>query len=124
MKEFSKIETWEDICEALNIDPVKSLAWVDHLEEEDKKPQAALFKINKLRKLSWGDEIPSFANGNQEKWFPVFNGRSGFGFSDTGYDVTDTYVGARLSYKTEEDSDHAATQFIEWYEDLMVIPEE
>lgn len=128
MKKGTEIKTWEDICEVLNIDQVASLAKFDTFDEEDKLPQMRFFQLTKLSKALWGEEIPTFTKPTQKKWFPVFwgnnkNEKSGFGFTDSGpyYDRTVTVVGARLSYPSEELSDHAGTVFIEWYRDMMVI---
>jgi hypothetical protein len=125
--EIKEVETWEELCAAIGIDPVQSLVWAENLEEEDKGPQIALFRLSKLSKYYWDEVIPSFKNGKQEKWFPLFYGLhstapSGFGFSnsDTNYDHTDTNVGARLSYPTKKLSDSAAKHFLPWYYDLMV----
>ena len=50
------------------------------------------------------DWVPDWENNNQFKWSPYFDMRSGFGFSDSHYAITNsyTYVGSRLCFKSEE----------------------
>ena len=47
---------------------------------------------------------------------------SGFGFdgSDFNFTVTHTPVGSRLCFKTKEQSDYCATQFIDLYKQFLL----
>jgi hypothetical protein len=62
---------------------------------------------------------PDWNDRSQEKWFPVFNLSSGFGFSisDCHYSIAD--VGSRLCFESEKKSNYAATQFIDIYRDFI-----
>jgi hypothetical protein len=128
MKKGTEIETWEDICKLLNIDPITSIAWVEHLEEEDRAPQLGLFRCTKLSQ-ALNNGIDPYAIRHADKYYPRFNmydsnDPSGFGFSgvDGGWTRSDAYVGARLSYNDPNLATHAGTKFTSWYRDWMVIP--
>lgn len=128
--DITKLKTWEDVAEALGIDPVASLAFADHMMlDEEKAPALAFFKLSKLSKAAYGDKQPDWSDGDEYKYWPYFDmddedATSGFGFSGTYYDLWNTYtfVGSRLCYPTREMAKHAGTQFIDWYRDLMVLP--
>jgi hypothetical protein len=126
--EIKEVETWEELCEAIGIDPVQSLAWAEQLPEERRPAMIAVFRFTELTNYYWGEIVASFKDSGQEKWFPVFYGRdstepSGFGFSHslTFYVLTYTFVGARLSYPTKKLSDSSAKNFLSWYRDFMVV---
>ena len=122
-------KTWEDICASLDIDPVQALAFAEHIVEKDRAAVVAFYKLTKLSEASYGPKQPDWTNENEYKYWPYFdmnneNDPSGFGFSDT-YCVdwdAGTFVGSRLCYPTSEMAEYAGTQFIDWYRELMVLP--
>lgn len=125
----SEFKTWEDVCAALNIDPIASLAFAEQLPDEDKAAQIAFFKLSKLSKACYEGKQPDWKNSKEYKYWPYFDmndsdAPAGFGFSRTGYGywLTLTFVGSRLCYPTRELAEHAGTQFIDWYRDVMVLP--
>jgi hypothetical protein len=124
MKQGTEIISWEDLCEAAGLDPVKELAQFDALDPKIKKRHIGLHKIETASNHYWRDEKSDLTDPNQEKWFNVFNGRndSGFGFSYslTYYDYADADVGAPLSFPSEEIANHVAGIGLEWYRDFMV----
>ncbi len=129
MENGTNLKTWEDICVALNIDPVTSVAFAEQLPDEDKAPVLAFFKLSKLSKATYGDKQPDWSNSEEYKWWPWFdmdddNIPSGFGFSCTYSSFWNAYttVGSRLCYPTEAMAEHAGKHFIDWYRDLMVLP--
>lgn len=132
IKTGTQIKTWEDICAGLAIDPVQSLAFLDQVDEADKKHMVADFKLKKLSQLNWqqAKKVPDLRDRKQEKWYPVFWGNNpdkpssfGFSFSGTNFVYSDSAVGLRLSHPDERLSDHAGTQFEDWYRDLHVVAE-
>lgn len=116
-----KPETWEDICDQLNIgaelpfaSPVNSRQeafnsmWIlDHLSE--------LAWLNSGKVLDWDDM-------NQKKWFLYFNLNSGFGVSHSLYVRWYTYstVGSRLSFPTQEWAEYAGKVFLKHFENFMI----
>jgi|SRR6185437_10615038 len=128
MKTPQQIKTWEDVCEGLQIDPVKSLEFLQYMDADDREHHEFDFKLKKLAKLAWGNVEADFRKGRQEKWFPLFNGNlsdkpSGFGFlrSHSYYGHTCTVVGARLSYPSEAWADCAGREFEDWYRKAYVV---
>ena len=128
MKEGTEIQSWEDICEALNIDPVASIAWVQSLPEADQAPMLGVFRCMKLNEaLNKG--LDPYASRSADKTYPLFNmydgsDPSGFWFANVagGWTFSDSHVGARLSNNDPKLSRHAAKTFTAWYRDWMTIP--
>ena len=118
-----RIKTFEDACKELGID-ASGKATVSTTESElsdDLKSIAAYTQlIIIVRALNEGWK-PNWEDGNEKKWFPWFVYKSGFGFSYTDYDHwdTNTHVGSRLCFKTEELAKYAATQFESIYNDYL-----
>lgn len=130
MKKPTQFETWEDVCEALGIDPVTSLAWAENVPAEDKAPLIAFFKLSKLSKAAYEGKQPDWSDEDEYKYWPYFymndeNGPAGFGFSYSfcGRWFTNASVGSRLCYPTRAMAEHAGKHFIDWYRDLMVLPQ-
>lgn len=73
-------------------------------------------KVNKIIK-SVNDGLQFF------KYWPYFNLSSGFGFSDSHYTYvySDSDVGSRLCFESEEKCKYAATQFLSIYEEFLTI---
>lgn len=129
MNQQNQFETWEDICKALNIDPVASLSFADQLPDEDKAPVTAFFKLSKLSKACYGDKAPDWQNANEYKYFPYFDMDDsddstgfGLGYVYTSYWGANTISGSRLCFPTREMAEYAGRNFIAWYRDLMVLP--
>jgi hypothetical protein len=69
--------------------------------------------------------IPSLADTDQKKWFPVFvlSSGSGFDYSVSNYFCTYALTGAglRLCFETKEKCEYVARQFIDLYEQYITI---
>lgn len=118
----NRINSWEDIAAEYGIDPVNSLPYPNPCLETgypvftyedgtksnpvaDKKHKNACFMLELLGRLLNGKPV-NYDNSNQGKYWPWFKKRpAGFGFGDvnTGYDVTHTTVGPRLSFLNAAD---------------------
>ena len=65
------------------------------------------------------DWVPNYKDKNQERWFPIFNTRSGFSFwyAYCGDDCSGsgTYVGGRLCFTTKELATFAGKTFLNKY---------
>jgi len=114
---FEDIKTFEDACQALDIDP--DAVWGD-IDTPDEIAYKKLKVIIQAINQGW---IPDWNNTNQRKWYPWFNLSSGFGFgvSDCDYGNTSACAGSRLCFETEEKSDYAAKQFLEIYKEFVTI---
>lgn len=66
---------------------------------------------------------PDWENNNENKYYPWFKHKSGFGLSYGGYDGWDTYagVGSRLCFANRETAKYAAETFMELYERCYLI---
>lgn len=115
--DFRDIKTYEDACEARPVDKE------DKIYSTDSSDIIAYKKLKHLRKAICPDFIVDWTNGNQQKWYPWFNLSSGFGFGDSNYNCshTDAGVGSRLCLPTEEISNYFGKQFIDLYEELIII---
>ena len=116
-KIFNKIKTFEDACKESGITEDQVFSTTD---TPDEKAYKKLKQIIKVINEGW---VPDWNNSNQRKWYPWFYLSSGFGFSYSFYscDYTDSSVGSRLCFETEEKCDYVAKQFIEIYEEFLTI---
>jgi hypothetical protein len=116
-KSFKEIKTFEDACEELDIMPDGVFSITDTSDE------IAYMKLKTIIKAINQGWTPDWNNSNQEKWYPWFNLSSGFGFSCSGCICDWTYsgVGSRLCFKSEENSNYAAKQFLDLYEEFLTI---
>jgi hypothetical protein len=120
-----RIKTFDDACRELGIDPAAML----RIETDDPfigKQLNAIAAFTKLTIISRAlneNWVPDWTDGNQRKWWPWFEWKSGFGFSHATYDHwhTHTNVGSRLCYKSEELAKYAATQFESIYQDFLTL---
>jgi len=124
LNSYKSIKTFEDACEELEINPEEIFNEKDTPDEiAYKKLKIIVRAINTNAKgETW---VPDWNNTDQRKWWPwfVLSSGSGFGFSFSFYDyaITLTSVGARLCFETKEQSDYAANQFIDIYEQFLTI---
>jgi hypothetical protein len=121
---YENIKTFDDAYYKLGINPDSLFKKSDTPDEiAYKKLKIIVRAINTSASgITWE---PDFTNTDQKKWYPWFNlsSGSGFGFSCSAfyYDNTHTDVGARLCFQTKEQSDYAATQFIDIYKQFLTI---
>jgi hypothetical protein len=116
-KDFESINSFDKACETLGIDP-ESVFNIKDLPDE-----IAYKKLKIIAKAINQGWVPNWNNRSEQKWFPIFNLSSGFGFSGSGYryDYTTTGVGSRLCFESEEKSDFTANKFIDIYKDLLTL---
>lgn len=118
-KRFDEIITFADACEECGITEEEFNERFEKLGlDADTINYEKLKIVVKAVNQGW---TPDRNNGNQKKWFPIFNLSSGFGFQLSAYDFTHTgtYVGSRLCFESEQKSDYAAKQFIEIYKNFL-----
>jgi hypothetical protein len=116
-RSFEDINTFEDACEELGIDP-------ETVTHKNDTPDEAAFKKLKvvIRAINQG-WVPDWDNKSQYKYWPWFNLSSGSGFSasTSHYSCADTRVGSRLCFESEAKSNYAAKQFNELYKQFFTI---
>lgn len=115
--DYMDIKTFEDACEALDIDPDAVCCDADTLDE------IAYKRLKIIIKAINGGWEPDWDNTSQRKWHPWFKLSSGFGFDDSAfvYGLSNSFVGSRLCFESEEKSDYAAKQFLSLYKELLTI---
>jgi len=117
-----KIKTFEDACQALNLDPTH-LPIVDLLPERLRKSIIAFYKLTIIiEALNEGWE-PNWWDNNERKFYNYFYCPSGSGFfcSCTGFAFTSADVGSRLCFKSRNLAEYALSQFKDLYEDYLLI---
>ena len=119
-----KVKSFEDACKVLDITP--SVPVVTGIPEKYQKPLIANYQLMVIAEALNEGWTPDWSNGEWDKWHPWFNmdnsssaGRFSFDVAD--YQDSDSYVGSRLCFKSEELADYAGTQFLELYRELFVI---
>lgn len=119
-KPMDRVKSVEDACEVLGIDP-------DDVWQEYDKPDEIAYKQLKvitraLNFLANGNKewVPDYNNSNQRKWYAWWwLNDPGFRLNDVNCDYTNTAVGARLVFISEELARYAATQFFGIYKDYL-----
>jgi nitrite reductase/ring-hydroxylating ferredoxin subunit len=124
LKITDRIKTWEDVCKHMQCDPVDSLPF-ESPDNEEEEAINAYFKIRSIVYVLNEGWFPDWDNTSQYKYYPWFymdsKAGSGFGLSFGGcaYGGSDSNVGSRLCFKSEELAKYAATQFANEYRDFM-----
>ena len=108
--DFMNIKTIEDARKETR----KSLAYLEFRQDET-EDEWAYRMMKMVRDAICQDWVPDQTNTNQKKWTPIINRSDGSGFSGSDYDSvnTFTYVGSRLWFETEKQSDHFGRIFID-----------
>ena len=119
-----KVKSFEDACKVLDITP--SVPVVTGIPEKYQKPLIANYQLIVIAAALNEGWTPDWSNGEWDKWHPWFDkddsssaGRFSFDVSD--YQRSNSSVGSRLCFKSEELADYAGTQFLELYRELFVI---
>lgn len=128
--DYTTIKTFEDACKKENIDPL-SLLDVSVVPKEFRKALLSVYKLFVIFKAINNGWTPDWSNWNQYKYYPWFEVKatkalsSGFGFSISGYDFTDTdaCVGSRLCTDASEKAKYIANQFQDEYKEFLLITE-
>jgi hypothetical protein len=124
-KVTDRIKTVEDAWQEVTGSPIPALPYPNDKNDFEKglNATANLFVIRAALNEGW---IADWSNRNEYKYWPYFEyskGVSGFGFSDTCCDLGHSYtsVGSRLCYKSRELAEYAGKQFIEVYNQFLLI---
>ena len=122
---MTKIKTFEDACEALELDAKKVIPDFSMFPEKHQKAMVAHAKLIIIAEaLNEGWE-PDWGNREWDKYYPWFDmgGSSGSGFAYVGYAHWDSAsaCGSRLCFKSRELAEYAGEQFKELYKDYFLI---
>ncbi|MEF9922998.1 MAG: hypothetical protein RR854_00290 [Muribaculaceae bacterium] len=124
------VNSYETACNNLGIlfTPLLGLD-LDNIGISNKHVKAisAIYKLMIIAE-AWNkaDEfVPNFDNTNQYKWFPWFRkqGTGGFVSANTNSAATSVYafLGSRLCFKSEERATEFGEQFIDLWNDFLLI---
>jgi len=120
-----RIKTFEDACKELN-EPA-SLLWADSLPEKHRRAIIAFYKLIMITEALNEGWTPDFLDGPQNKYWPwfYFGANAGFGSLYAYYVASDTSaaVGARLCYKSRSLAVYSGTQFIDLWQDYLILKE-
>ena len=119
-----KVKSFEDACKVLDITP--SVTVVTGIPEKYQKPLIANYQLMVIAEALNEGWTPDWSNGEWDKWYPWFNMDNSSSAGRFSFDVSvnrasNSGVGSRLCFKSEELADYAGTQFLELYRELFVI---
>jgi len=123
--DYKSIETFEDACKKLNVDPQK-IPDVSGLTKEFAKPITAYYKLLIIYQAINNGWKPDWSDYNQYKYYPWYEVlSSGFGFSDSAYDYdfADACVGSRLCTDSRDKALYIAATFEAEYKDFFLYSE-
>lgn len=115
LKPTERIKTFADACEVLGVNPATI---------GDKKLETVIKALNFLQNGNkiW---IPDYDNSNERKYYCWWwLNKPGFRLLAVRYALTDSTVGPRLVFLTEELARYAASQFFELYKEYYVMQPE
>jgi len=119
--------TWEELAEAVSMHPINSLPFANPKDNREISVNAD-FVLDVLSEYINKDETgkiwkPNRKNSKEDKWFPVFQGNpgDGFSFNDSHYYHSASIVGSRHEYRDKARSDHAGKYFLKYYEQRSTI---
>ncbi|MFL9835012.1 hypothetical protein [Chryseobacterium terrae] len=119
-----KIKTFEDACKYLKRNA--TLPDFSMIPEKDKNSLIAHYKLTIICEALNEGKLPNWSDGKWNKWYPYFymddSSASGrFSFYGSDFRCSDSAVGSRLCYNSEELSDYAAKQFEDLYRQYFVV---
>lgn len=125
-----KITTFEEACQAKNLDPVTVLPNVSMFPVQHQAAIIAYAKLIIITEVITDGWKPNW-NDNEYKYYPWFdlevepNNPSGFRFGaaicDSSY--TGTAGGSRLCYRTRREAEYVGKTFVDLFRDMMVLPQ-
>lgn len=121
---------YAEACKKTGRDP-KAFPEVSHLSKKDRRPIILHYMLMVVTESYNGDWKPNWNNSSEYKYYPWFwvkadaKRPSGFGFSGTRYDFTNsiTNVGSRLCFKSSSDALDAAKKFEKLYLEYLLYLE-
>jgi hypothetical protein len=118
-----RVKTYDDACAVLCIEPENEEVLTKLGFTKDEIAYRKLKTITKALNEGW---IPNWANSNEYKYWPWFTysgASAGFAYAVTSYAASSTAAafGSRLCFSTRELATYAGTQFIDIYNELILI---
>mgnify|MGYP006418984619 CR=1 FL=1 len=122
---MSKIKTFEEACEALELDSKKVVPDFSMYPEKHQKAMVAHAKLVIIAEALNEGWQPDWGNSSEYKyelWF-YMGGSSGSGFAYYVYDhwLTHSFCSSRLCFKSRELAEYAGEQFKDLYKDYYLM---
>ncbi|MDQ0594389.1 hypothetical protein QFZ37_002758 [Chryseobacterium ginsenosidimutans] len=124
----SEVNSYEDICKILNINPDLKPD-VSAYDEEDQKAAVSLFRLWNANKAAWNGEMIDFNNNDQAKYEILYDlgdevdPDSGFMYFTYRFVSNSTHVGARLLWPSITIAKHMTKVMQKDFVNVMKIPE-
>ena len=112
------IKTFEDACEALNLNPEK----VFNADDEDHvKAYKQLVVIIRALNEVWTADFANHSQAKYQIWWthPSVPG-GGFSYHDYGCDSSNSYVGSRLCFANAKLAEYCAKQFVDIWNKFLL----
>ncbi len=125
------IKTFEDACQALGIET--NLPVVEKLPAKHQAATIAMYKLGVIVESLNEGWKPDYNNRSEIKWEPWWQpvhkskndkSASGLSFYVAGSWRPTTVVGSRLCFKSQELCEYAAEQFLDLYEQALMISDQ
>ena len=122
---MNKVKTFEEACEALELDSKKVVPDFSMYPERHQKAMVAYAKLVIIVEALNEGWQPDWGNDDQWKYEPWFymGGSSGSGFAYYFYGDWNSFsfCGSRLCFKSRELAEYAGEQFRDLYKDYYLM---
>ncbi len=117
-----RVKSFEDACQVKGISPADVLPFSSPKDATQKalNATAKIWLIIEVINEGW---VPDLSNTDQYKYYPWFEQKPGFGLSFDGYAFwySGTCSGVRLCLENKEKAVYVGKQFIDIYQEFMLI---
>lgn len=123
MKVTDRVKTLSDAYKELGADGALAQNLIEQTANLS-KDELAYKKLKVIAEALNEGWKPNWDDSNERKYYPWFKkSLSGVGFSSFDYDCdrSGTGVGSRLVFKSEDLAKYAGTQFLEIYNDFLIL---
>jgi len=120
------VKSYEDACQIEGSKPltIENFAFLPKKDRQHHFAAHQLIVINRVLNEGWE---PDYSNGSEYKYYPYFiwnkDAAGGPGFSYIVYDCgnSDSFVGARLVFKSSDLAKYAGNQFLSIYNQYLQL---
>jgi hypothetical protein len=127
--QITKLKTFEGACKVLGLNSKKAIPSFAAYPLRDRKAMVAHAKLVIIARAAnrignGGKEWkPDWNNGQWDKYYPWFEMGGSSGFRSLVFDIlsSDSTVGSRLCFISNEVATHVAKQFIKLYKDYFTM---
>jgi hypothetical protein len=112
-----RVQSFEDACEVLSVNPQSVTC------DQDTPDEAAYKQLKVIVKALNEGWTPDWKDDDECKWYPWFyvHSPSGFRLHHAAYHYAYSFVGSRLCFKSRELAEYAASQFESIYKTFFTL---